>query len=496
MSAGTISSANYDYIVVGSGPAGAALTRQLADKIPSSKILILEAGKRRDFYPWFHIPVGYLYTIDNPKSDWMFKTAREPGLNGRSLLYPRGLGLGGCTLINGMIYMRGQAGDYNDWANAVGDPRWRWENMLEIMKTQEDYYGPASAMHGKGGLWTVEKIRSDWEILRAWETAAEKFGIPKTSDFNTGNNFGVGLFDVNQKRDGRRLSAAQAYLGDARPYNIEIRTDCVVDKLFLSEDSSTCIGVMLANGEVLRAEKETILSAGSIGSVQILERSGIGRGEILEKAGVTVRKELLGVGENLQDHLQLRLVFGVDNTVTLNKQANSYIGQLKIALKYFFSRSGPMASAPSQLGAFVKSSDEEGRPDLQYHVQPLSLPAFGQDLDNFEAFTVSVCNLRPTSRGCVHISSKGSVHSACIFFYSFRFIFYHLQSEIAAAPTIAPNYLSTDRDRDVAVKSIQQARDIVSHLEAKFNAKEIRPGAELTSYEQLVKAAGGISRFT
>lgn len=397
----------YDYIVVGSGPAGAALSRQLADKCPESSILLLEAGKKRDFYPWFHIPVGYLYTIDNPKADWLFKTASESGLNGRSLLYPRGLGLGGCTLINGMIYMRGQAQDYDSWAAAVSDPIWKWENILEVMKEQEDYHGTASSLHGKGGPWTVQKIRSNWEILRAWEDAAVRYGIPRTADFNQGDNFGVGLFDVNQKKNGLRLSSVQAFLGKDKPNNVHVRTESLVDTLVLSEDCSVCSGVTLADGATIRAAKEVILAAGSIGSVQILERSGIGRGEVLDKARIAVKKEMLGVGENLQDHLQLRLVFEVDNVPTLNKQANSLLGQAKIGLEYITSGTGPMASAPSQLGAFVKSSTDEDRPNLQYHIQPLSLPAFGQNLDEFEAFTVSVCDLRPTSRGFVHITSKG-----------------------------------------------------------------------------------------
>ena len=405
----------HDYIVVGSGPAGAALARKLGENCPDSKILVLEAGKKRDWYPWFHIPVGYLYTIDNPKADWLFRTAPEPGLNGRSLLYPRGLGLGGCTLINGMIYMRGQADDYEEWAQLLEDPNWSWKSVLEMMKEQEDYYGQSSELHSTGGPWTVQKIRSDWEILRAWVDAAENFGIPRTTDFNTGNNHGVGFFDVNQKKNGLRLSSVDAFLGKDRPSNVHVRAGSVVDKLILSDDSTSCCGITLAGGEKLMAKKEVILSAGAIGSVQILERSGVGKGDILEKAGLSVAKELPGVGENLQDHLQLRLVFGVENVATLNTQANSVIGQAKIGLQYITTGTGPMASAPSQLGAFVKSSDAEIRPNLQYHIQPLSLPAFGQNLDSFDAFTVSVCDLRPTSRGSVHISSKGKRNSPQFF---------------------------------------------------------------------------------
>lgn len=408
-SSSTLIKNKFDYIIVGGGSAGCVLADTLSEN-GKNTVLLLEAGKPSTFYPWFHIPVGYLFTIDNPRSDWCYKTIPEKNLHNRSLLYPRGYGLGGSSLINGMIYMRGQKADYDNWASILQDESWSWENILPIFLRQENYHGEAGKYHGKTGKWRVEKVRTNWEILDAFIEASEKYGIPSTNDFNTGDNTGVGYFDVNQ-RDGWRLNAFQAFLSSPKR-NLTIKSSSHVERLLFSNMNGTpeCTGVSLSDGKYsseVYAEKEVILTAGAIGSVQLLERSGIGKSDYLESLGINVVHNLPGVGENLQDHLQLRLVFQVDNAPTLNTRANSILGKLGIALEYGLSRTGPMASAPSQLGAFWKSSPDHPTPNIQYHIQPLSLPAFGQPLDSFNAFTASVCDLRPTSLGSIHITSKG-----------------------------------------------------------------------------------------
>jgi choline dehydrogenase len=403
----------YDYIVVGGGSSGCVLADTLSENGKNS-VLLLEAGKSSDYYPWFHIPVGYLFTIDNPRSDWCFKTSPEKYLNNRRLLYPRGYGLGGSSLINGMIYMRGQQADYDHWADVLQDKSWNWESILPIFLKHENYHGEGGRFHGKSGKWRVEKVRTNWEILDAFIDASEKYGIPRTKDFNTGDNTGVGYFDVNQ-RDGWRLNAFQAFLSSPKE-NLTICSSSHVDKLLFSTTNNSlvnepqCVGVSVRVGNEFQsvyAEKEVILTAGAIGSVQLLERSGVGQHKHLESLGIDVVHQLAGVGENLQDHLQLRLVFEVENTPTLNLRANSLLGKIGIAWEYLTSRTGPMASAPSQLGAFCKSSSKHETANIQYHIQPLSLPAFGQPLDSFNAFTASVCDLRPTSVGSVHIQSPG-----------------------------------------------------------------------------------------
>ena len=466
----------YDYIIIGAGSAGCMLAKRLTEN-PHKRVLLIEAGKS-DNYIWIHIPVGYLYCIDNPRADWRFKTAAEKGLNGRSLIYPRGRVLGGCSSINGMIYMRGQVGDYDSWVQATGDEAWSWQNALARYKKFEDYHGPANEWHGKGGEWTVSLQRLRWPIMDKFREAAVEAGIPASDDFNRGDNFGVGYFDVSQ-RAGWRLNTAKAFLKDAaKRSNLTVITEAMVTKLKLDPATHTCYGVEYRKDgvlcEVLCAIEqggEVLLSAGSIGSVQILERSGIGAAGHLSALGIPVIMDLPGVGENLQDHLQLRMVYKVDGIKTLNTKANSWFGKIMIGLEYLFKRSGPMSMAPSQLGAFAYSSPAQKSANVEYHVQPLSLDKFGEDLHSFNAFTASVCNLRPTSRGSVHINSI----------------------DPEAPPVIAPNYLATEEDRKIAAESLRLTRKIVQNPALRpYSPKEYKPGAQYQTEAELVKAAGDI----
>ena len=460
----------FDYIIVGGGTAGCVLANRLSED-PTKQVLLLEAGGP-DNYHWIHIPIGYLYCIGNPRTDWLYKTREEPGLNGRSLIYPRGRVLGGCSSINGMIYMRGQTADYEQWAESSGDDRWRWENVLPYYKRSEDHHGGANEFHGAGGHWRVEKQRLSWELLDTFADAANGEGIPSTADFNRGNNFGVSYFEVNQRK-GFRWNTSRGFLKPAKKrMNLSVLTGAQVDKLIIdTTQGNRCRGVLLDGGIELHAHREVILSSGAIGSVAILERSGIGQTERLRELGIPVVQHLPGVGENLQDHLQLRMVFKVSGVKTLNTMANNWWGKMLIGMEYVFRRSGPMSMAPSQLGVFAHSGPEHTWPNVQYHVQPLSLEKFGDPLHPFNAFTASVCNLRPSSRGHVHIQSK----------------------DMWQAPSIAPNYLSTDEDRKVAAQSLRLTRQIVyNDALKKYSPQEIKPGIWAQSEEDLVKAAGEI----
>jgi choline dehydrogenase len=464
----------YDYIIIGAGSAGCMLAKRLTENL-QKKVLLIEAGKN-DNYIWIHIPVGYLYCIDNPRADWRFKTVAEKGLNGRSLLYPRGRVLGGCSSINGMIYMRGQAGDYESWVQATGDEAWSWENALKRYKSFEDYHGDANQWHGKGGEWTVSKQRLRWPIMDKFRDAAVEADIPASDDFNCGDNFGVGYFDVSQRK-GWRLNTSKAFLKDAaKRNNLTVLTEAMVTNLKIDPVRKNCYGVEYRKNGVIselliNQGGEVILSAGAIGSVQILERSGIGAAAHLNKLGIPVVADLPGVGENLQDHLQLRMVYKVSGIKTLNTKANSLFGKMMIGLEYLLKRSGPMSMAPSQLGAFAYSSPNQKSANVEYHVQPLSLERFGEDLHSFNAFTASVCNLRPTSRGSVHITS--------------------IDPEVP--PAISPNYLSTDEDRKVAAESLRLTRNIAQQSAlAPYAPEEYKPGAQYQTDEELVKAAGDI----
>ncbi len=460
----------FDYVIVGAGSAGCVLANRLSAD-PDVSVLLLEAGGKDD-YLWIHIPVGYLYCMGNPRTDWCFQTEEEPGLNGRSLAYPRGKVLGGCSSINGMIYMRGQARDYDQWRQ-LGNVGWGWDDILPVFKRSEDQARGADDLHGSGGEWRVEQQRLSWEILDAFQAAAEQAGVPKTDDFNRGNNEGCGYFQVNQRK-GVRWNTAKAFLRPAmqRP-NLTVLTHAQAKCLTLKGRRAT--GVEFWHKDVpskASARGEVILATGAVGSPQILQLSGIGPGEVLQNFGIETKHELAGVGENLQDHLQVRTVFKVKNVKTLNERANSLVGKVGMGLEYMLFKTGPLTMAPSQLGGFVKSDDSRETPNLEYHVQPLSLEKFGDPLHPFPAFTASVCNLRPESRGSIHIKSP----------------------DPRVQPAIRPNYLSAPADRKVAAQAILLTREICRQPAlAAYEPEEFKPGPHIADEEALAVAAGDIA---
>jgi choline dehydrogenase len=460
----------FDYVILGGGTAGCVLANRLSAD-PDVTVLLLEAGGKDDWI-WIHIPVGYLYCIGNPRTDWCYRTEPEPGLNGRSILYARGRVLGGSSSINAMLYLRGQSRDYDEWAQISNDGRWRWDNVLPVFKKSEDYWNGIDEAHGAGGEWRVERQRLHWDILDRFTEAAGQAGIPFSADYNRGDNFGIGRFEVNQKR-GVRWSASKGFLRPAqkRP-NLKIVTGAMIDKLVLAGREAQGVEFRLGNEDYrVMARVETLLAAGAIGSPGVLQRSGIGPGALLQQRGVAQVHELAGVGGNLQDHLQLRMIFKVQDVVTLNQRANSLWGKAMMALEYALFRSGPLSMAPSQLGGFFRSSPEAATPDLEFHVQPLSLDKFGDPLHRFPAFTTSVCNLRPSSRGFVHIRDR----------------------DPAAPPIIAPCYLSTESDRLIAARSLRLTRHVVAQLAlAPYCPREHLPGPQFESDAELARAAGDI----
>lgn len=464
-----MSDQEFDFVICGGGSAGCVLANRLSDN-GKYTVALLEAGGR-DNWIWFHIPVGYLFAIGNPRSDWLFRTEGAPGLNGRDLAYPRGKVLGGSSAINAMIYMRGQAADYDRWHD-MGLEGWGWNDVLPVFKQHEDNWRGAGPMHGEGGEWRVEQPRLRWQVLDSFIEAAESAGIPRSDDFNTGTNKGCGYFDVNQKT-GRRWSAARGFLRPAlKRRNLAVMTNVLVNRVVVEEGRARGVEV-LRDGVpgVVRARREVILSAGAVASPAILERSGIGEAEHLRGLGIEVVHDLPGVGANLHDHLQLRPIYKVTGVATMNMLYRSLARRGMMGLEYMFMRRGALTMAPSQLGAFTRSADRHATPNIQFHVQPLSLDKFGDAMHDFPAITVSVCNVRPTSRGSVHIRS----------------------ALVGDAPAIAPNYLATEEDRLVAAESIRCARKVMGQpAMARYRPEEFRPGAHLESDADLAKVAGDI----
>jgi len=461
---------DFDAIIVGAGSAGCVVANRLS-AVPGNRILLLEAGGK-DSWIWFHIPVGYLFAIGNPRSDWMFETEKEPGLNGRSLKYPRGKVIGGSSAINAMISMRGQAEDYDHWRQ-LGLSGWGWEDVAPVFRRLDDHFLGETEHHGAGGEWRVEQPRLRWDVLDAVRDAATEMGVPPTSDFNTGNNTGVGYFHVNQKR-GLRWSAARGFLKPVlRRPNLRLETGVLAERVLF--DGPRACGVRFRrNGQVFEARTrgDVVLSAGSVGSAHLLQLSGLGASARLSEHGIATVADRPGVGRNLQDHLQQRAIYKVHGVKTLNETYHSLVGRALMGLEYALFQTGPLTMAPSQLGIFTTSSPEHERPNIQFHVQPLSLDRFGDPLHRFPAITVSACNLRPTSRGEIRLRS----------------------ADPAARPVIAPNYLSTDEDRQVAADAIRVTRQLMQQKAIRrLRPEEHVPGPAIgDDAAALAKAAGDI----
>ncbi len=458
---------NFDFIIIGAGSAGCVLANRLSED-PKNKVLLMEAGGK-DNYPWIHIPVGYFKTMHNPTVDWCYKTEPDETMNNRSIRYPRGKTLGGSSAINGLLYIRGQSRDYDIWRQS-GNTGWGWDDVLPYFIKAENQERGKDDYHGVGGPLSVSDQRIQLPLLDEFQSAAEEFGIPKTKDFNTGDNHGCGYFQVTEK-DGFRCSTAVGYLNPIKKRNnLKIITNAHVKKINFENKTAKNVEYWIGNElKQVSAHKEIILSSGSIGSPQILQTSGIGNSKNLKDLGIKIVNDLKGVGENLQDHLMFRPIYKVHGLKSLNKKVNSLLGKLMIGLEYVFNRSGPMTMGASQMCMFAKSDPSLELPDLQWHVQPMSMDTLGATKNHhFHAFTPTVSNIRPTSRGHVKITNKDSRVYA----------------------KVKLNYLSTEHDRMIAAKGLKLTRKIVMESETfkKYKPEEYRPGISINDDEELVKA--------
>jgi choline dehydrogenase len=456
----------FDYIIVGAGSAGCVLANRLSAD-PSVNVLLLEAGGK-DNNIWIHVPLGLMYVIGNPRTDWCYETEAEPSCNGRKIPIPRGKTLGGSSSINGMVYVRGQPRDYDVWRQ-LGNAGWSWDDVLPFFKKSEDYIHGADELHGSGGELRVEEARVNWEILDAWRDAAAQVGIPKTNDYNAGDYEGSAYFQVTQRR-GVRWSTATAFLKPARGRsNLRVITNAQTARIRLEGRRAT--GVEFWQGDILHvamARSEVVLSAGAIGSPQILQASGVGPAALLREYGIAIQADVPGIGGNLQDHCQPRQMFRVRDTRTLNEVANSLIGRIGMGLQYILTRTGPLAIGPATLTAFTRSDPSHDTPNIQYHVVPATYPKLGEPPSPFPGVTASACNLRPTSRGYVRI--KGS--------------------DTRANPSIRYNYLATPEDQQVAIDSIKLTRRIMAApAMARFAPEEFLPGITQKDDAELLAAA-------
>ena len=468
----SISETGYDYIIAGAGSAGCVLANRLSAD-PSKRVLLLEAGGR-DWYPWIHVPVGYFKTLHNPMTDWCYKTEPDPGLSGRSIDWPRGKTLGGTSSINGLLYIRGQHQDYDHWRQ-LGNTGWSYEDVLSYFKRSEDQQNGADDFHGKGGDLSVQNIRAKRDICEALIDAAEELGLPRNDDFNGVKQEGAGYFQQTA-RGGLRCSTARAFLNPVKNRsNLKIIVHALVEKVVVEGAKTTGIAISVKGAPRqywLKPGGEVILSAGAIGSPQILQLSGIGPGALLQGLEIPVVKALAGVGANLQDHLQIRTVYEV-NVPTLNEEINNLFRRMMIGVQYVLTRTGPMSMGASQVCIFARSNEYVETPDIQYHFQPLSADKPGIEMHPFSGITLSVCQLRPESRGRIEIKSPNP----------------------RAYPAIYPNYLSADRDCQTAIDSLKFTRRLVNTEALKpFIVGEHLPGPGVQTDDELLDSARNIAQ--